>query len=99
MAHVKIVPHFNTRVLPDAMTLTPWVVARRERAVTGTYTRCRHTRIACYLADVPNVPRTPGRHVRVPELLWRQALAKAEERGEVLAVEIRLFLVRYVKRR
>ena len=48
---------------------------------------------------VPNAPKTPGRQVRVPEELWRAALAKAEERGEVLAEEIRQFLVRYVKRR
>ena len=42
-------------------------------------------------------PRKP-RSVKVEDELWAAALAKADERGEVLSEEIRRFLARYVKR-
>lgn len=40
-----------------------------------------------------------ARTVRVEEDLWLAALAKADERGEVLAEEIRKFLKRYIAKR
>ena len=45
----------------------------------------------------PRPPRKP-RSVKVEDDLWAAALAKADERGEVLSEEIRKFLARYVKR-
>ena len=42
-------------------------------------------------------PRKP-RSVKVEDDLWTAALAKADERGEVLSEEIRKFLASYVKR-
>ena len=42
-------------------------------------------------------PRKP-RSVKVEDDLWAAALAKADERGEVLSEEIRKFLTRYAKR-
>ena len=42
-------------------------------------------------------PRKP-RSVKVEDDLWAAALAKADERGEILSEEIRRFLARYVKR-
>jgi hypothetical protein len=43
-------------------------------------------------------PKTPRRTLRVPPDLWHAALAKADERGEVLSEEIRKFLQRYIRR-
>lgn len=37
--------------------------------------------------------------LRVPDELWAAALAKADERGDVLAEEIRKFLERYVAKK
>lgn len=37
--------------------------------------------------------------LRVPDELWTAALAKADERGDVLAEEIRKFLERYVAKK
>lgn len=48
---------------------------------------------------VPNQPRTPKRSIRVPDVLWNAAIAKAKARDEVLAEEIRKFLERYVRRK
>ena len=42
-------------------------------------------------------PRKP-RSVKVEDDLWTAALAKADQRGEVLSEEIRRFLARYVKK-
>jgi len=42
-------------------------------------------------------PRKP-RSVKVEDPLWEAALAKADERGEILSEEIRRFLTRYVKK-
>jgi hypothetical protein len=42
-------------------------------------------------------PRKP-RSVKVEDDLWTAALAKADERGEVLSEEIRRFLQRYVRK-
>ena len=42
-------------------------------------------------------PRRP-RSVKVEDELWTAALAKADERGEILSEEIRKFLTRYTKR-
>ena len=42
-------------------------------------------------------PRKP-RSVKVEDDLWAAALAKADERGEVLSEEIRKFLTRYIRR-
>ena len=42
-------------------------------------------------------PRKP-RSVKVEDDLWTAALAKADERGEILSEEIRRFLTRYVRR-
>jgi len=42
-------------------------------------------------------PRKP-RSVKVEDDLWAAALAKADERGEILSEEIRRFLARYVKK-
>lgn len=44
-----------------------------------------------------NQPKTPNRAVRVPDELWFAALRVADDRGEVLAEEIRKFLERYVR--
>ena len=44
-------------------------------------------------------PTRKNRAVRVEDELWDAALAKAEERNEVLSEEIRAFLKRYVARR
>jgi len=38
------------------------------------------------------------RTIRVPDKLWAAALAKADQRGETLSVEIRKFLERYAKK-
>ena len=46
----------------------------------------------------PRPARRP-RSVKVEDELWDAALAKAEERNEVLSEEIRAFLKRYVARR
>ena len=43
-------------------------------------------------------PRIKPKSVRVPDDLWQQAQAKADERGEVLSEVIRAHLARYVKR-
>lgn len=42
----------------------------------------------------PRPPMKP-RAVKVSDDLWSRALAKADERGEVLSEEIRKFLERY----
>jgi len=47
---------------------------------------------------VPNTPGTPRRTIRVPDLLWDAAAAKAEERGESLSDVLRRALERYVRR-
>lgn len=43
---------------------------------------------------MPDMPRA----IRVPDDLWKAALAKAEERGETLSEAIRAFLKRYIAR-
>jgi hypothetical protein len=48
--------------------------------------------------DVPNQPKTPTRAVRIPDDLWRAALAVARSRGESLSSVIRDALVEYVRR-
>lgn len=42
---------------------------------------------------MPDMPR----NIRVPDDLWKAALARAEERDESLSDAIRAFLRRYVK--
>jgi len=37
-------------------------------------------------------------NIRIPDGLWDEAQAKADERGDNLSEEIRRFLERYVKR-
>lgn len=51
------------------------------------------------LAPVPNQPKTPVKCFRIPEDLYRAAMAKADERGEVLSDVVRAALQRYVKRK
>lgn len=46
----------------------------------------------------PATGKAPMRSLRVPDELWKAALAKAEERGESLSEVIRKALERYVKR-
>jgi predicted HicB family RNase H-like nuclease len=46
---------------------------------------------------MPNRPKTPGRQVRVPDLLWQAAQARAAERGETVSDVIRRALHDYVK--
>ena len=41
----------------------------------------------------------PVKCFRIPQDLYDAAMAKAEERGEVLSDEVRKFLARYVKRK
>jgi predicted HicB family RNase H-like nuclease len=47
---------------------------------------------------MPNAPKTPSRNVRVPDDLWRAALAKAALQGTTVSDVVRLALERYVKR-
>ena len=47
---------------------------------------------------MPSRPPRKPRSVKVEDDLWAAALAKADERGEILSEEIRRFLARYVKR-
>lgn len=49
-------------------------------------------------SSVPNQPKTPQRAIRVPDELWKSALAIAKERGESLSEVIRDALAEYVKR-
>lgn len=44
---------------------------------------------------MPNSPKTPTRTVRVPDVVWDAALAKARERGETLSDVMRRALIRY----
>lgn len=50
------------------------------------------------LAGMPNQPKTPVKSFRIPEQLYRDALAKANERGDTLSDVVRRALERYVKR-
>lgn len=53
----------------------------------------------CYVAAVsPNQPKTPNRTIRIPDEVWFAALAKADERGEVLSEVIRDMLEKYARR-
>lgn len=47
---------------------------------------------------MPNKPKAdnPARAIRVDDELWAAALAKADERGEVLSEAVRKFLRRYI---
>lgn len=47
---------------------------------------------------MPNQPKHPARTVRVPDSLWAEAKAKADERGETMSQVIRDALRRYVRR-
>ncbi len=51
--------------------------------------------------SLPRVPKQPMvmRSIRVPESLWNEAKAKADERGESISDVIREALERYVRRR
>jgi hypothetical protein len=42
------------------------------------------------------MPDTP-RAIRIPDALWRAALAKSQERGETVSDVVRRALERYVK--
>lgn len=44
-------------------------------------------------------PGMRAKSLRVPDQLWRDAQAAADDRGEVLSEEIRKFLHRYVTRK
>jgi len=50
------------------------------------------------VSPVPNKPKTPVKSFRIPEDLYRAALAKADEKGETLTDVRRRALERYVKR-
>jgi predicted transcriptional regulator len=50
------------------------------------------------LAHVPNQPKTPQRTVRVPDELWVEVKAVAEQRGDTVSDVVRAALERYVKR-
>jgi len=54
-------------------------------------------RSAVQVLRVTRPPRKP-RSVKVEDDLWAAALARADQRGEVLSEEIRKFLQRYAKR-
>ena len=43
-------------------------------------------------------PARRPRSVKVEDELWTAALAKADQRGEVLSEEIRKFLERYIRK-
>lgn len=51
--------------------------------------------------SLPRVPKVPMvmRSIRVPERLWNEAKAKADERGESISDVIREALERYLRRR
>jgi len=51
------------------------------------------------MRTVPNTPGTPRRTIRVSDVLWDAAAAKAAERGESLSDVLRRALERYVKRK
>ena len=49
------------------------------------------------LAHVPNQPRTPVHTFRIPDPLYKAALAKARGQGETLTHVVRRALERYVE--
>lgn len=50
------------------------------------------------LSAVPNQPKTPQRTVRVPDDVWHEAKATADQRGETLSEVIRQALERYIRK-
>ena len=46
---------------------------------------------------MPNKPATPGRSVRVPDEIWLQLRARADERGETVAAVVLRALRAYLR--